>query len=878
VAASAGCNDRVMAVRLLEREAELELLENAVETAGAGSGSVVLLSGEAGIGKTSVVRALIRNVAGRGRVITGACEDMLAPRVLGPLRDATRARPGGPLADALAVNDRDAVLTAVCEELSGRPSPTVLVVEDAHWADEATLDVLRYVGRRIADLPAVLLITYRDDEIGVAHPLQRVLGGLSGESVHRLVLRQLSRAAVTSWAGGTNATSAALYRLTGGNPFFVSEVLAASGGAWSSDGVPPTVVDAVVGRVRQLTPRTQAALEQLAVVPSRVDLPLARALLGDLTELGEAERFGLLEVTPGAVGFRHELARRAVEGSLPSSVRMQLNAQVLAALLADPEMDLARIVHHGVEAGDQAAVVEYGPRAARRAVAAGAQRQGATLYGQVLRHRELLGPEEEASLSEAYAWTLFNSNRREDAVRIAEEAVRLREGRGDDAALGQSLAFLSLHQWMHLQPAAALASSRRAVRLLEVQGDSAQRVSALVYLGVLLVNVDRERDGLEPIGAALAMAERIGADRLVPVGLIYRGRARALLGDRSGLAELLSGLELARSREDHENVMLGYLNAVAVLWRLGRYEELVRYLDEGAEYGRDRDFTTLDRSREAFRCRLLALRGEWDAAESGLREILDGTDDSGTLGRLALPTLARLAVRRGREDAESNLAAARANAERAQSLQGLVLTAVAELEHAWLTGRAGAVRAAALEILPRTVQVGLERERGELARYLRRLGEPMDAFAGCPEEFAAGLRGDWRGAAARWERIGGPYERALELAESGEVEPTSEAVEVFDGLGARPAAAWTRRRLREMGVSAIPRGPRPATRSNPAGLTDRQVEILGLLATGLTNAEIAARLVVSVRTVDHHVSAVLQKLGASSRKEATAAAVRFGVK
>jgi DNA-binding NarL/FixJ family response regulator len=162
-----------------------------------------------------------------------------------------------------------------------------------------------------------------------------------------------------------------------------------------------------------------------------------------------------------------------------------------------------------------------------------------------------------------------------------------------------------------------------------------------------------------------------------------------------------------------------------------------------------------------------------------------------------------------------------------------------------------------------------------LLRWLRRCGEPVEPFEGCPEELAAGLRGDWRAAAAGWERIGAPYERALELVDSGEVDATLEALAVFDRLGADPAARLARRRLRELGVRQIPRGPQPTTRVNPAGLTDRQVEILRLLSEGLTNAEIAERLVLSVRTVDHHVSAVLQKLGVGGRRDAAAALRRL---
>jgi DNA-binding CsgD family transcriptional regulator/tetratricopeptide (TPR) repeat protein len=855
---------------LLEREAPLTALDAVLSRARAGAGSVVLLSGEAGIGKTSVVRAFLRRAGRPVRLLVGACDDLLTPRTLGPLRDVAGAAGGGPLAAAVGTGDRDAVLTAMIEELSDPRRPTVLVVEDVHWADDATLDVLRYVGRRIGELPAVLLLTYRADDITGDHPLRRVLGGLTGSAVLRIALPPLSRDAVARWAGDSGAATEALYRLTAGNPFFVSEVLALPSGAVST-----SVVDTVLARVRRLDPATQRALEQLAVVPSRAELGLAHVLLGGLADLREAERCGIVAVRDGAVGFRHELARQAVVHACPVSELIRLNQRVLAALLADDEPDPARVVHHAIEAADDAAVVTHAPTAARRAIAAGAQGQAAALYEQALQRRALLSPEERAGLAEDYAWALFHSDRRRDALRAAEEAVALRADLGVDAALGQALACLSVQQWSCLCTEAALGSSERAATLLARCGDGVGRVSSLLHLAVILINIDRERDGIERVDEALAMADRIGARHLVPMGLIYRGRARLQRGADTGLAELLEGLAFAREIGNHEYVLWGYHNLVALLWRLGRYADIPRYLDEGAEYGRDHDFPTHERGREAYRYRLLGLHGDWDAAERGLREVLGDPDDPGVLDRHALPTLARLAVRRGGDDAAAALAAARNNAEQANSLLALVPTAAAEAEHAWLTGRADtALMATAL--LSRVEQVGRERDRGELLRYLRRLGQPVDGFPGCPEEYAAGLRGDWRAAAAAWERIGDPYERALELAESGEVDPMLEALGTFDDLGARPAAAWARRRLRALGV-APPRGPQPATRKNPAGLTGRQVEILRLLATGRTNAEIADTLVLSVRTVDHHVSAVLQKLDATSRREATLIAARLGL-
>lgn len=857
-----------MALVLRERAAELETLGAALDGARGGRGSAVLVHGEAGIGKTSLVRAFCREVGGPARVLLGACDDLLAPRTLGPLHDIVGSGGTGPLAAALR-SGREAVLDAVQEELSDPRRPTVLVVEDVHWADEATLDVLRFVGRRIADLPAVLLLTYRDDEVG-PHLLQRLLGGLNGASVRRLPLRPLSRAAVAAWAGGTNITTAHLYRLTGGNPFFVSEVLADAGAA-----VPPTVADAVLARVRHLSAPTQRALEQLAVVPSQVELPLARALLGELAVLGEAERSGMLEVRDHAVAFRHELARRAVEDSLPASERMRCNERVLAALLERAEPDLARVVHHAVHAGDDRAVLAHAPEAARRAVRAGAQRQAASHYEQVLRRADLLDVDDHAAIAEAYAWTQYHCDCPQQGVAAGREAVRLREAAGDAPALAMALASLSVLQWADMRIPEALASGERAVALLETRGDSPQRVYALTFLGTLLVNIDRETDALAALDAALAMAERTGFRQLDPVIRIFRGRSRLQRGDGSGLDECDRGLELARAAGDHQSVMIGYLNVVCALSMLGRHGEMVRYLDDGAAYGQDREFRTLDLNREMFRHKLHFHRGEWDRAEAGLSVLRGDPQVANGLARFAVPELARIAVRRGRADAPALLAAARAIADRAGSSYTSVVVTLAELEHAWTDGRPAVVApavGAATALLPHLERSGHERNRGEVLRWLHRLGRPAEPFDGCPEEFAAGLRGDPRAAAAVWRRVGAPYEQALELAESGVVEATTEALAILDGLGAVPAAALTRRRLRAAGVLSVPRGPQSVTRADPAGLTGRQQEILALLADGLTNAEIAARLVLSVRTVDHHVSAVLTKLGVTTRRAAAAAA------
>ncbi|HEX6618364.1 MAG TPA: AAA family ATPase, partial [Solirubrobacteraceae bacterium] len=427
---------------LLERDAQLEVLVGAVAQGAQGRGSTALIAGEAGIGKTSLVRALVERLGDGARVLTAACDDLVASRTLGPLHDAAMGSTG-PLAAALADDAPvDRVFAALLEELA-EARPTVLVVEDVHWVDDATLDVLGYAARRVEAIGAVLVLTTRD-ELDPRHPLHRLLGALAGCPVHRIELSPLSRAAVQTLASGTGRDPAAVHALTRGNPFFVTETLAAPPGQ-----VPASVKDAVLARLRGLDPDCREALERLSVVPSHVPPELAAVLLGEtMRALPAAELAGVIEDRPDGLGFRHELARRAIESSLPVTRVRLLNQAVVAALRAQDRPERARLMHHAVAAGDVDTVLAVGPQAAREAARAGSHRQALAHLEAVVPYAARLAPAEQAAVLDDYGWELYNAARFRDAVRAGGAAAELYAGLGLPVALGLCLVRVSRHWFM----------------------------------------------------------------------------------------------------------------------------------------------------------------------------------------------------------------------------------------------------------------------------------------------------------------------------------------------------------------------------------------------------------------------------------------------
>jgi DNA-binding CsgD family transcriptional regulator/tetratricopeptide (TPR) repeat protein len=857
---------------LLERERELASLADTLEEVRDGSGGrLVLLCGEAGVGKTALLRLFREQCGQSARILWGGCDPLFTPRPLSPLF-AVAEGTGGELEEvvARAVMPHE-VMGALVHELRAR-APTAFVLEDAHWADEATLDVLRLLARRVETVPALIVVSFRDDELDRVHPLRIVLGELAtSRAVERLKLAPLSPAAVAQLAEPHAVDAEELYRKTAGNPFFVVEALASQ-----ADEIPNTVRDAVLARAARLSPRARRLLEGVAIVPLQAELWLLEALDGEGTDaLEECLASGMLTSDPAGISFRHELARLAVEESVAPNRRVELHRKALAAL-ADPPVgtaDVARLAHHAEAAGDADAVLRFAPAAALRAASLGAYREAAAQCARALRFGDRLSAAERAELLERRSHACHISDQNDAAVEAIQEALECRRAVGDRLAEGDSVRWLSKILWCPGRASESDAAAHDAVAILEELPPGRELAKAYANLAETRGLLGRGDEAVAWAGRALELAGRLDETEIA-------------VGARITIAACVSAekeQKLERSLEEALRAGLAEQAARAFVTLGGvgigerRYHLVTRHVQAGLDYCSDRG---LERDRLyllGIRARLELDQGRWTEAADSAAAVIGPHRTSITPRIGALVVLGLVRARRGDPGHAEALDEAWALAEPTGALLNLGTVAAARAELAWLAGDREAVCEATEGVLRLAVERRWGVVAGELACWRRRVGieEPTPFVTEKP--YALQLAGDWAGAAEWWREMGCPYEAALALADAEEEEPLRRALEELQELGARPAAALVARRLRERGVRGVPRGPRPTTSLNVANLTNREVEVLLLVAEGLRNADVAKRLVLSERTVDHHVAAIIRKLGVRTRVEATAKAVHLGL-
>lgn len=870
---------------VLERDDALGALHLALARARTGHGEVALVAGEAGAGKTTVVDEFLRQAAGRPIVHRGGCDPLATPRPLGPLIDAVassdadlaaRLAAGANRAEAFAIGwsllagDRD-------DDRHDSERASILVIEDVHWADDTTLDLVTFLGRRIASAPALLVLTHRDDEVGRGHPLRARLGELGATIRTRVNLGPLSVRSVAALADGTGIDPDELHRATGGNPFFVTEVLAAGG----QGTIPASVRDAVLARTARLPVAARTVLDAAAIVPGRVERWLLAAMTAGVdTDAGLdlcIER-GLLHPTDGhTVTFRHELARVTIDASLTSSRRRELHRRALAALRVPPigAPDDARLAHHAGVAEDADAVLAHAPRAATEAVRVGAHREAERQLSLAVHYADRMSVPERAELLERRGAERVRLGRHDEAIADFDAASELYSRSDDVDGAARAIARTGRPLTALGREPESVAAVQRASELLAGRPVTAAAALVATYRATNLMLARRLVDCEIEAGRAIALAEATGADDVLAEACIQTGIALAMSGDDDGLARIRRGIEVARRCGNDQLVALAHSQIGSGYGELRRYDVAVPALREGLAFAEDRELIGQCHYLRAWLARCLLETGRWDEAGSLAGTLLRTPRADGISRFVALVTTAWLRMRRGDPDVTPLLDEAADIATSTRHVQRMWPVAACRAEAAWLSGRLDGDQLLG-DALALAQDLAWAPAIEELSHWSALAGEPRVSDDDARTPFGLSAAGRHDQAADAWHALGCPYEEAMARFLAGSEEQLRAAFVAFDELGAAPMRARSAAALREIGA-AVPRAPSPATRQNPFELTSRELQVLGWLATGRTNPQIARALGISPKTVGHHVSRVLTKLGVATRAEAAVTAAREGL-
>jgi DNA-binding CsgD family transcriptional regulator/tetratricopeptide (TPR) repeat protein len=572
--------------------------------------------------------------------------------------------------------------------------------------------------------------------------------------------------------------------------------------------------------------------------------------------------------------FRHEIARLAVEAVIPAHRRTDLHRQTLNALESYGHVDYARLSHHAEGAHDRAAVLRYAPLAAQRAADLAAHRESAAQYKRALRFADGLEPIERASLYDSLGAQAALIDRWEDVAETRQKALVLWRQVGDQQRIGDTLRHLSRAMWRLCRGAEAEATAASAVEVLEAFPSSSELAWAYANLAAFRM-FHGDAEAVPLARKAVELAGLLGDGSVLSDAL--NTEATYLINAGEDGEELLKrALHVAIAAQSEEQAGRAFANLHAVLAGEYRLAEAEHCFAEAFAYCDGEDMATYGTCLRGERTHTLSKLGRWDEAESLCLDILQRQDLSPVNRLNPLIALARLRVRQGHPDAPSLLKEATTLAVETSEPGWIAMAGLSRVEAAWLAGDIQR----AIEEARSTIEPARRFDswvQGSLAVWLRRVGVGDVDLPWIAEPYARQLSGDWASAAELWLQLGSPYDAGLALLDSHDEGALREAVRIFDRLGATAAVAVAQALMRRLGLNAIPRGPRADTRADRFGLTRREQEILAHLCEGATNAEIATRLFISEKTVDHHVSAVLAKLGVESRHAAALKAKQSGV-
>lgn len=864
-------------MELMERTACMAVLEKQYQQAEKGTGHALFLSGEAGVGKTSVINELLKKLQRSAKVYVGACDSLFTPRPLGPLYDIA-GQIGGHFIDLLKnEKDRALIFASLLRELSSHESPVILIFEDIHWADEATLDLIKFLARRISRFRCLFLLTYRDDDINLQHPLNTIFGELPDSNFSRMEINRLSREAVEKLALARGySTGEEVYALTGGNPFYVKEILASY-----SPGIPKRVKDSVLTVFFAMGEKTQALWEFLSIFPSGIEFSLIDRM--DSTfhiGIEKCMQSGVIVTGEDHFSFKHELFRLAIEESLSAFKRKRLHKKVLNVMLESPlhSNNLARLVHHAKHADEKNIVSEFAPKAAIQAATIGSHIEAAKLYRTAIEYSGKNDPNL-VTLYEQHAFECYLTNQIGAAIDSQERALLIWRDRNDSLKEGDALRFLSRLWWFAGEQQKAKLLAHKSIEILDKGSPTRERALAYSNLSQIFMLAEDSAPGLfwgkRAIDLAILLEDQeIHAHALTNIGIIL---LKSPCTESEGEENLKESLSISLANEFHDDAARAYANLLAAFVLIRKYQKAKDVFERGIKYCESRDLSAWSNCILQWKVRMLLETGDWNETEY-LAERLQGKIYH-VVKPIAMSCIARIRTRRGDfEAARSLINQAKTLALPTGEAQRIVPVLVAELELQWHIGESCSNSDLDYVIKKLFPNKNNSWYYSELAFWMNKNGvlKPSQETVEYIGPYRFEMKGAWMEAARSWKDLGCPYEEALSLSDGNE-KYSKAALSILEKLGATATHHKVRSKLKSRGIRNIPRGPHSKTRSNSAHLTSRQIEVLTLLHEGLQNNEIAEKLFISTKTVDNHISAIFWKLDVNSRARAVLEAKKLGI-
>lgn len=863
-------------MELIERTPFLASLQTNFENVAKGEGHCILVSGEAGIGKTSLVKAFCKETKNDCKIYQGTCDALFTPRPLAPLYDIIWQIWGAGWESKMGISDRSELFTRFLHELEKQKETTIIVFEDVHWADEATLDFIKFFARRILHVPCLFILTYRDNEVHSQHPLRNVLGQLPFDSFTRLQLTPLSKKAVEKMAEEKGWSGEDVYTISGGNPFYVSEIMASY-----SPGIPENIKDSILSVYSRMDERAKHIWEILSVLPTPFEInylekmePSYAAAIENYLDMK------ILVLDQGLISFKHELYRKTIETSLSPLLRIALNKKILELFRESFEenKEIERIIHHAKNANEYDTVVHYAPLAAKRAAFLGAHIEASKLYLSAIEYYQ--GSDKDVLLQfyEPYAYECYLTSQIREAIIYTGKSLDLWKEKNNIEKMGNCMWFLSRLWWLEGNRKNAENFARQAIEVLDKHPASKVKAMAYSNMSQWKMLLDQPGESVFWGEQAISIAKEVGAQGALSHAMNNVGSVQMNIPalQQQGVELLRESLSIALKNSYHEHAARAYSNLGSNYMVLKNYESAKKILDEGIKYCEERDL-------DSWRLNMLALKGDlfletgnWKQAHSIADNLLKNGSQSPSFVIGALNIMATIKMRRGDADAFSLLMEAQSMAFASKELQKIVPTMIASLEYEWLTGDS-IIKTEDLDRVTASIEKSIYIiQNSEFAFWLGKARKQYLPLKERHDGYDVSGVAKAQKAATFWKKSGYSYAQALALFEGNDSDKR-QAITLVHGLGANAVYQKMKSEMRALGIKNIPKGIRRTTRSNPLHLTTRELDVLQLLKEGLQNKEIAARLFISPKTVDHHITSILFKLDVNSRTKAVNEAIHLDI-